>query len=116
MYYKIIILSHALLVCLLVSWYGIFNPPQSLPAIILTIIYVGVLLLPARALWQKRQSVFLWSSYLILIYFSHGIIEGWANDHDRTWAIGELILSGIYFAGATMCYRDSRKKSSATTG
>lgn len=53
--------------------------------------------------------VYMWSSYLMLIYFSHGIIETWANADERILAIMELVLSSIYFIAATMCYRYARQ-------
>lgn len=110
LFYKLTITSYIALLGLLIFWYGIINPPQYILSFILTVVFIGVLLLPARGLYRKDTQVYLWSSYLILIYFSHGIIETWANEVERFYAIGELVLSCIYFASATLCYRESRKK------
>ena len=79
---------------------------------IFTVLFIGLLLLPAKDLIKKNSRVYMWSSYLILIYFSHAIIESWANDAERIYAIAELILSCIYFVAATICYRQSRKGAS----
>ena len=41
----------------------------------------------------------------MLIYFSHAIIESWANESERLLALSELVLSLVYFVAATMCVR-----------
>ncbi|VAW91360.1 hypothetical protein MNBD_GAMMA21-363, partial [hydrothermal vent metagenome] len=39
----------------------------------------------------------------MLIYISHAIIETWANDYHRLYAVVELISSSVYFISATIC-------------
>jgi len=112
LYYKLAVSSYVGLVCLLITWYGFISPPQRTLSTIFTVMFIGILLLPAKDLYQKNSRVYMWSSYLILIYFSHAIIESWANDEERIYAIAELILSCIYFLAATFCYRESRKGNS----
>jgi uncharacterized membrane protein len=114
-YYKLTVGSYISLFSLLIIWYGIVSPPQYILSGIFTVLFIGLLLLPARDLFRKNPRVYMWSSYLILIYFSHAIIESWANDTERFYALAELLLSGVYFVGATLCYRQTRKQHSKDT-
>lgn len=110
MYYKLTIASYVGLLGLLVLWYGAIDPPVHTLSLIVTVIFIALLLLPAKGLLGNNPKVYMWSSYLILIYFSHAIIESWANNEFRLYAIAELLLSCGYFVFATMCHREYRKK------
>lgn len=90
-------------------WYFFIDPPRFIFSTILSISYLGILLLPAYPLVKNRTQVYLWSSYLILIFFSHAIIETYANSEHRGYAITELVLSGFYFISASICVRYVRK-------
>ena len=46
----------------------------------------------------------------MLIYFMHALIEIWSNDELRLYAIAELILSSLYFIGATICARYAKQE------
>ena len=100
---------------LLIIWYGLVSPPQYILSGIFTVMYIGLLLLPARDLFKRNPRVYMWSSYFILIYFSHAIIESWANDAERVYALAELLLSCIYFISATACHRDARRNQAKDT-
>ncbi len=115
MYYKLTVGSYFGLLGLLIVWYGIVSPPQYILSGIFTVLFIGLLLLPARDLLRKNPRVYMWSSYFILVYFSHAIIESWANDAERVYALVELLLSGIYFVGATVCHRQTKKHRSKDT-
>lgn len=108
-WYKITIFSYLGLITTVVVWYFIISPPKHTLSVILSSIYLIVLLLPAPGLIRKSNRVYMWSSYIMLIYFAHGIIESWANAEERWYALLELVLSSLYFVGATMCYRYSRQ-------
>jgi uncharacterized membrane protein len=114
-WYKVTILSYVSLILTLIVWYFIISPPQFTLSFIFTLAYIAILLLPAPKLIKKSTGVYMWSSYLILIYFAHAIIETWANADERILALLELVFSSVYFIAATLCYRYARQKDKQQT-
>ena len=97
------------LVITILLWYFIIDPPHFVFSTVLSLLYLGILLLPAYALLKKKPRTYLWSSYLILIFFMHAIVETYANGAHRGYAIAELVLSMLYFFSATLCVRYERQ-------
>ena len=100
---RISLISYFILLITVVVWYFVISPPQYILSTIFSVMYVGILLAPLVFLIKKNQKVYAWSSYIMLIYFSHAIIETWANDVHRYYAIIELVSSSVYFISATIC-------------
>jgi len=101
--------SYVGLIITVVVWYFFISPPQHTYSLILTVTYVLVLLSPAVGLIKKSLGVYMWSSYIMLIYFGHATIELWASADEKIYALLELVLSSIYFVSATMCYRYAKQ-------
>jgi len=108
-WHNITLISHIGLLITIIIWYFFISPPQYTLSMILSLVYVLILLIPAPGLFKKTSGVYMWSSFLILIYFAHGIIETWANPDERFLAIIEIVLSSIFFVSATMCFRYARQ-------
>lgn len=102
--------SYFLLIVLVATWMFVIAPPTSPIVAILSAVYLLVLFLPLRQLLANNPRVYMWSGYLILLYFTHAVVESYANDAHRILAIFELILSICYFVASTLCYRYSRSK------
>lgn len=102
---RIVLASYAGLWLTLCAWYFIFDPPQFMFSTVLRILFLAILLLPLKGLLTSNPRVYMWSSYLMLIYFSHGVIETYANSGFRLFAVLELIFSVVYFTAATLCAR-----------
>ena len=104
--------SYISLIFTIVIWYLIISPPQFILSWIFTLGYLLILFLPAPGLAKKSTGVYMWSSYLILIYFTHAVMESWSltDITQKSLAILELVLSCIYFLAATMCYRYARQR------
>mgnify|MGYP000240558037 CR=1 FL=1 len=100
---RISLISYFALLITVVVWYIVISPPQYILSTILTVTYVAILLAPVVYLIRKTPHVYAWSSFIMLIYISHAIIETWANDVHRYYAIAELISSSVYFVSATIC-------------
>ncbi len=88
---------------LLIVWYGIRSPAPVWLAVLLV-----PLLFPLRGLIRGRAYTHAWTSFLILIYFIHGVVEAWANAADRGLAIAEIVLSAIVYTGAILFARWGR--------
>ena len=106
---KLVLASYTGLVITIVLWYFIFDPPRFVFSTILSLLYLGLVLLPAYALLRKKQRSYMWSSYLMLIIFMHAVVETYANSGHRGFAITELVLSLVYFVSATLCMRFERQ-------
>lgn len=93
-----------LLLGLLVLWYGVLQP-----APIWLALFALPLLLPLRGLIRGRAYTHAWTSFLILIYFIHGVVEAWANPGARLLALGEILLSVGVYTGAILFARWARQ-------
>lgn len=87
------------LLILLVLWHGFIFPATKQPWLMLAYI-IAPLLFPLRGLLQEKPYTYAWTSFVVLIYFIHGVVEAWANDNERVYAIIEIILSVQVYLGA----------------
>lgn len=87
--------SYAGLIVLLVVWYGLLAPNLVLLGVLLL-----PLLLPLRGLLQGQPYTYAWSSFLILLYFIHGVVEAFANPPVRLLASLEILCSVVFYGGA----------------
>ena len=92
--------SYLALIGLLVMWYGVLAPsPVVLSLLLLPLVF------PFRGLFQGRPYTFAWSSFLILIYFIHGVVEAFANPTVRLLASLEILCSVAFYLGAILYAR-----------
>ena len=110
---KITILSYVLLILHIAYWFFIVSPPENEITVIFSTLYLLLLFLPWKQLLNKNPRVYMWSSYLILLYFTHAVVESYANSEQRGYALVELLLTISYFVSATFCYRYSRQQRKA---
>ena len=108
---RIVLGSYAGLWFTLCAWYFVFDPPQFVFALVLRILFLAILLLPLKGLLTNNPRVYMWSSYLMLIYFAHAVIETYANSEMRYFAVLELVFSMLYFIAATFCARTASQES-----
>lgn len=87
------------LLILLVVWHGFIFPANKQPWLILVFI-ITPLLFPLRGLLKEKPYTYAWTSFVILIYFIHGVVEAWANDNERIFALIEIYLSVQVYIGA----------------
>ena len=86
------LLSYFSLVGVLVAWYGVVDPhPIMLGVLVLPLVF------PLRGLLTGQPYTFAWSSFLILIYFIHGVIEAFANPSARWLASLEILCSVMFY-------------------
>jgi uncharacterized membrane protein len=89
------------LVVLIVLWHGWLFPPIVLPRAWVLSVALFPLALPARGLLlQGRPYTHAWSGFIALLYFTHGIMEAWANPAERFLAWVEIVLSLMMYGGA----------------
>lgn len=87
------------LLLLLVLWHGFIFPANKQPWLILAFI-IAPLLFPLRGLLKEIPYTYAWTSFVILLYFMHGVVEVWANADERIFAAIEIYLSVQIYIGA----------------
>ena len=102
--------SYIFLILHIATWFFIVSPPENKTFALLSITYLLILFIPWQQLLDNNPRVYMWSGYLILLYFTHAVVESYANVEQRGYALIELVLTIVYFISATMCYRYSRQK------
>lgn len=94
------LLSYFALVAVLSTWYGLVEP-----APLLLILLLLPLLFPLKGLLKGSPYTHAWSSFLILLYFIHGVVEAYANPPVRMWALLEVLASVTFYTGAVLYAR-----------
>lgn len=89
------------LLLLQLAWYAWLTPPQVIPLWLALLLAAGPLLLPLIGLLLRSPNALFLAATLALLYFSHGVMEAWANPAVRALALTEMLLSLmlIGFAG-----------------
>ena len=101
------------LMSLVVAWHGWWHPSASFPtALVLTVTAVP-LLLPLRGLLHGRARSHLWASFLMTLYFMHGVVELYAIPAQRVPAALEILLSLTVFFSAALFARWSAARAGA---
>jgi len=88
------------LIILLLGWYGIMQPAY----VALTLLLIP-LAFPLSGLLRGKPYTYAWMSFLTLIYFIHGIVEAYANETARPFALIEILASVLIYTGAVLFSR-----------
>ena len=69
------------------------------------------LLIPLRGVFKRDIYTLQWSSMVILLYFTEGVVRAWSDTValSRYMAIGEIVLVCVYFACALLYLRPYKK-------
>jgi uncharacterized membrane protein len=97
---RLTLLSYIALVGLILIWYG-----WIVPSPVALILLLLPLLFPLRGILKGNPYTHAWSSFLILLYFIHGVVEAYANPPVRMWALLEVLFSVTFYTGAVLYAR-----------
>ncbi len=97
-FYYVAVFSFLGLFALLMSWNTVLAPSTRYPTALVLLFSITPLLLPFRGLLQGNLKSCTWMSYVSLIYFTHGVLEAYANSAERNYALLEIMLS------LTLCF------------
>jgi uncharacterized membrane protein len=97
------------LIAWLVAWEMIVAPLH--PGGSLLALKAVPLLIPLRGVFKRDIYTLQWSSMVILLYFTEGVVRAWSDTAapSRTMAIGEIVLVCVYFACALLYLRPYKK-------
>jgi len=67
------------------------------------------LVVPLPGILRGRRYTYQWSSMLVLAYFAEGVMRAWGDAGlSRQLAVGEIVLSVVFFAAVIAYVRVSR--------
>ncbi len=74
-----------------------------------------VLLLPVlRGVWKRNRYTMQWSSMLILLYFTEGIVRATSDRAPSSWlAWGEVALTLLFFVATILYLRPYKRRAKA---
>lgn len=69
------------------------------------------LFIPLRGVVKRELYTLQWSSMVILLYFTEGVVRAWADQQElsRFMAWGEIVLSCVFFACALLYLHPYKK-------
>jgi uncharacterized membrane protein len=102
------IVSLILLILLNLAWEGWLAPLR--PGGSMLLLKAALLLLPLFGILRGRRYTYQWSAMFILLFFTEGVMRGWADQglaQRLAWA--EIALSLLFFASVLGFIRLGRK-------
>lgn len=103
------IASLVILIGWLVAWEMVVTPLR--PGGSLLALKALPLFIPLRGVVKRELYTLQWSSMVILLYFTEGVVRAWADQQDasRFMAWGEIVLSCVFFACALLFLHPYKK-------
>ena len=101
-YRRLTLLSYFALLILLALWFTWLAPSKTIPTSLVLLFGIGPLMFPLRGLLYGKTYTYAWSSFLIMAYFIHGVVEAYADPQVRLLAFIEIILSCLFYIGAIL--------------
>ena len=90
---------------LVLAWIWRLAPPTLLSQSSTTILWAGPLLLPLWGILTNKPFTYAWSGFLAVFYLSQAITTLISSPEEQGLAIIEIILTGMWLAGASMFSR-----------
>lgn len=102
--------SLVLLIGWLVAWETLVAPLK--PGGSLLVLKAVPLLIPLGGVLKRDIYTLQWSSMVILLYFTEGVVRAWSDmaQASRLMAIGEIVLVCVYFASALLYLRPYKRE------
>lgn len=104
------IASLVVLIGWLIAWEVVIAPVHAGGSLLA--LKVLPLFIPLRGVVKHELYTLQWSSMVILLYFTEGVVRAWSDQSDlsRIMACGEVVLSVLYFACALLYLRPYKQK------
>ena len=101
--------SLGLLIVWCVLWEMVIAPLK--PGGSWLVLKAAPLLLPLYGVWKRDIYTLQWTSMMILLYFTEGVVRGWSDaDRASAWlGWGEAIIVCVYFACALLYLRPYKR-------
>lgn len=101
--------SLGLLIIWCVLWEMVLAPLK--PGGSWLVLKAAPLLLPLYGVWKRDLYTLQWTSMMILLYFTEGVVRGWSDaDPESAWlGWGEAAIVCVYFTCALLYLRPYKK-------
>ena len=101
--------SLVLLIVWCVLWEMVLAPLK--PGGSWLVLKAAPLLLPLYGVWKRDIYTLQWTSMMILLYFTEGVVRGWSDKDalSSQLAWGEAAIVCVYFVSAVMYLRPYKK-------
>ena len=101
--------SLGLLIVWCVLWEMVLAPLK--PGGSWLVLKAAPLLLPLYGVWKRDIYTLQWTSMMILLYFTEGVVRGWSDKDELSsqLAWGEAAIVCVYFVCAVMYLRPYKK-------
>ncbi|HWW72608.1 MAG TPA: DUF2069 domain-containing protein [Duganella sp.] len=101
--------SLGLLIIWCVLWETVLAPLK--PGGSWLVLKAAPLLLPLYGVWKRDIYTLQWTSMMILLYFTEGVVRGWSDKDELSarLAWGEAVIVCVYFVCAVMYLRPYKK-------
>jgi uncharacterized membrane protein len=106
--HAVAVLSYLALLILQAVWHALLPEPLGARAWWLGVMAALPLLLPLRGILEGRLRSMTWGGYLLMLYFSIGVMEAWSNPPQRVPA---LVQTGLVIVCFAAIFRFSRQNS-----
>ncbi len=102
--------SLVILIAWLIAWEALIAPLK--PGGSLLVLKAVPLLIPLGGVIKRDIYTLQWSSMVILLYFTEGVVRAWSDTApaSRIMAIGEIALVCVYFASALLYLRPYKRE------
>ncbi len=93
--------SHFALLAWMIVWYFFLPITADYSVTFKILFYILPLLLPLPGIIQGKPYTHAWASFIVLLYFLHGITVTYAEPSQMIYAIIELLLAVSMFIGCS---------------
>lgn len=93
--------SHFALLAWMIVWYFFLPITADYSVTFKILFYIMPLLLPLPGIIQGKPYTHAWASFIVLLYFLHGITVTYAEPSQMIYAIIELLLAVSMFIGCS---------------
>lgn len=93
----------------LICWITLAKHSDNFPTAALLILALVPLLFPLRGMLHGRPYTYAWTSFLMLLYFSHGIGEVYSAEGFSLFASLEVLFSSMTFIASITFIRLNAK-------
>lgn len=98
-----------MLLTLLILWPTLLYPPESMPPLLLTALWIIPLLFPAIGIFKRRYYTYAWSQFINMIYFCHATVYLMTSEAELIVALFEMILVLVFFTATIMAIQVKKK-------
>jgi len=106
--HAVVVFSYLALLILQPLWHALLPKPLGAGLWWLAVLAALPLLLPLRGILRGSLRSMTWAGYLLMLYFSIGVMEAWSNPAQRSPALLQIALVLACFVAI---FRFSRQNS-----